>query len=125
MGLGGDPNASGVSQGSVHGLTLGIILCGLLRSSFATGVSMMGCADDIALVMTGEIETDVMLRENVTIGIVDWWLREHLLALAPEKTEAVGLAGRRLLTEIRFKVPGSRAYPKDSLKYLGIWLDLP
>ncbi|XP_046681455.1 uncharacterized protein LOC124368194 [Homalodisca vitripennis] len=64
-----------------------------------------------------------MERANEAILRVGCHLEELGLVLAPQKTEAIIMAGRRRLHPITFLVQGSGITPKTKEKYLGIWLD--
>lgn len=115
---------SGVPQGSVLGPTLwNILYDGVLRIKFQQGVSVYGYADDLALVVTAKNEASLMIRANDAMDKINQWLEAKGLNLAPEKTEAVVMAGRRKLRPIQFQIEGISVRPKDKIKYLGVWLD--
>lgn len=116
--------SSGVPQGSILGPTLwNIMYDGVFHLPLPVGVSLVGYADDIAMVVTGRTEHLLMAKANRALIQVDDWLQLHGLELAPEKTEAIIMAGGRRLQHIAFEVNGTLIRPALKLKYLGVWLD--
>lgn len=115
---------SGVPQGSVLGPTLWNVLYNdLLQQEYPEGVTLIGFADDIALVATDKNERILMNKINIGLLMVANWMRKNLLDLAPHKTEAVLLTKRRKIPDLTFNLLGNTITPKGSIKYLGIWLD--
>ncbi|KAJ8980685.1 hypothetical protein NQ317_006081, partial [Molorchus minor] len=51
------------------------------------------------------------------------WMKEHKLTLAPQKTEAIILGGKRNIGGIKFNLEGVEITPSKTLRYLGITLD--
>lgn len=114
----------GVPQGSVLGPILwNVLYDDILRQKMPEGVTLIGYADDLALVVTAHTEAELMLKADHAVDKVDAWLKEHGLELAPEKTEAVVMAGRRKLEEITFRIGNLLVKPTHTVKYLGVWLD--
>lgn len=115
---------SGVPQGSVLGPTLwNILYDGLLRMAQPEGATVIGFADDIAIVVVAKGEDSLMNVANATLQRISNWLENKELRLAPEKTEAVLLTKKRKMSPILFEVQGVTVAPKRAIKYLGIWLD--
>lgn len=88
---------SGVAQGSI----LGNALCdGLLKTSMPENVTLVGCADNVTLLITAQDVELIQLKLNQVLRRVDRWLETHGLSLTLEKTEIVILAKKRILTII-------------------------
>lgn len=100
-----------------------ILYDGVLRLRLPPACRLIGYADDLALVVWSRTERAVIRNGNMAFERVQDWMVAHQLALAPEKTEAIVMAGRRLLQPIAFEVNGHTVTPGDRLKYLGVWLD--
>lgn len=115
---------SGVPQGSVLGPILwNVLYDDLLRQDYPEGVTLIGFADDIALVATDRYEDTLMIKVNSGLSMVADWMRQNLLELAPQKTESVLLTKKRKLDTISFELLGNKVEPQSAIKYLGIWLD--
>lgn len=115
---------SGVPQGSVLGPTLwNVLYDDLLRQDYPEGVTIIGFADDIALVARDKNERTLMNKVNTGLLMVANWMQGNLLELAPLKTQAVLLTKKRKIPTISFDLLGNIIRPKGSIKYLGIWLD--
>lgn len=115
---------SGVPQGSVMGPTLwNILYDGLLEAEQPEGVQLIGFADDIAMTIIAPDEETLMWKANTALLKVANLLERKKLQLAPEKTEAVVLTSKRKLSEIQFEIDGVMINPRESIRYLGVWLD--
>jgi len=115
---------SGVPQGSILGPMLwNILYDGVLRIPLPEGAKLIGYADDLALVVSAKYEQQLIERVEASVEEIARWLHNHRLQLAPEKTEAIVMAGRRTLHSIAFNVQGVIISPATSIKYLGVWLD--
>lgn len=115
---------SGVPQGSILGPTLwNFQYDGVLRLELPPGVTLIGFADDLAMVATSKTEEELIQKVDLALEDIRQWLIIRKLSLAPEKTEAIVMAGRRKLSRITFKIDGTEITPVSKLKYLGVWLD--
>lgn len=52
-----------------------------------------------------------------------FWIKEHGLNVAPEKTEGIILKRPRKRVGISFTIEGRNITPTKYVKYLGVWLD--
>lgn len=77
-------------------------------------------ADDLALVIEGMTEAEISQRTTTAIRGVVNWLRTRGFSVAPDKTEAVALVGRRKICQVSFQVLGRNVKSQESISYLGI-----
>lgn len=80
----------------------------------------MGYADDIAVVVMGKTEASLKSAANIAVRKISDWMKAKGLAMAPEKTEAVVLEGRRKLRSTTLTVEGVEISTRESIKYLGV-----
>ncbi|XP_060526925.1 uncharacterized protein LOC132702359 [Cylas formicarius] len=69
-----------------------------------SGTSVVGYADDVAIVVQGENKQKLTLNANHALQQVVKWLQANNLELAVEKTEGVILSGRRNRQDIQINV---------------------
>lgn len=115
----------GVPQGSVLGPTLwNLFYDGVLRLDVPKGeVSLIGYADDLAVVITARTAERMEELANKTMEKITHWMVKNKLKIAPEKTEAVILVGRRTLKELSFTVGKNRIQTREKTRYLGVILN--
>ena len=114
----------GVQQGSVIGGTLwNVCYDQVLRLETEEGVSVVGYADDVAILIEGRTEDEVRDKAEYAVEQARSKLVQIGLALAEEKTEVVILEGRRKFTNIQIRVGNTLVSSTPAAKYLGIYLD--
>ena len=115
----------GVPQGSVLGpLLWNVYYDGVFGAEVPDGVTLVGYADDLAVVAVAKTGTQLKAKIDLTLVGVTEWLRGRHLELAPEKTEVVLLSGRRRLPDISVRVGDNEIVSRRCLKYLGVWFDM-
>ena len=115
---------SGVPQGSVLGpLLWNIMYDGLLNLDLPDGSSLVGFADDVAVLVTARTTATLEIMANESLRRVSNWLKENGLELAVQKTEAVLITDKRVFTPPTLMLEGQKVPWKKSLRYLGIQLD--
>lgn len=116
--------SSGVPQGSVLGpLLWGIMYDSLLTTETPEGVTMVGFADDVAII--GRAWRKEHLEEiiNESLRIVNEWMISKKLRLAPHKTEAVMLTRKRGYHKPTFVLGDQQISTMNSLRYLRVEID--
>lgn len=115
---------AGVPQGSVIGPTLwNILYNGILEVDLPEGVTLIAYADDLAVFI--KARTAELLEQKATVALskISEWLRNKLLDIAPEKTEAALLSGRKQCRPLDISIMNTRIQIKKEIKYLGVVLD--
>jgi len=114
----------GVPQGSVMGPTLwNAIYDGLLRIPTPPGVSLIGFADDLAVVVSARTGQLIESIANPVLQKISDWMRGHGLALAPQKTEALMLTRKWAYVKPRLNVEGFEVPVVKCTKYLGVYIN--
>ncbi|KAI5703571.1 hypothetical protein M8J75_013476 [Diaphorina citri] len=116
--------SAGAPQGSVASPTLwNMLYDGVLRLELPNGVSLVAYADDLAVVVIAKTAPEIEERTNETLNRINSWMVNHGLELAPEKSEAVLLIGRKSCGPVHIHLNGAEIPLSDNVKYLGVILD--
>lgn len=114
---------AGVAQGSILGPDLWNVLYDSLLRLDVPELTLVGYADDIALVITARSAELAQFKINQAMRRLGVWMEEHGLQLALSKTEIVMLTKRRIPNIIPMTLDSEVIYTKASAKYLGVILD--
>ena len=115
---------AGVSQGSVLGpLLWNIMYDKVLMLDIPEEATIIGFADDIAVIVTGRYLDEIELIANEVAHTISEWMKNAGLELAEQKTEAVLITSRRKRETIKIQVGRYEVESKPSLKYLGVIID--
>lgn len=116
--------SAGVPQGSVAAPVLwNILYDSVFDLQFQPGVYLTAYADDLAVSVVGKDATILENLANDALQKINHWMQEHELQLAPEKSEAVLLIGRKSCGPIHLNIDGKEIPIKERVKYLGVILD--
>ncbi|KAJ3640617.1 hypothetical protein Zmor_027169 [Zophobas morio] len=120
-GMGEFEMTAGVPQGSVLGpLLWNIFYDEVLRMEVPDGVKLIGYADDLAVIVIGKNEEDLRERTEEALRLVGAWMGDNGLSLAPEKSEAVLLVGRRTIRGMSVCMEGRAIETREAVRYLGV-----
>lgn len=114
----------GVLQGSILGPTLwNVFYDQVLREDYGPGCSLIGYADDLALVTSAPSKSMLIERMTAAAYTIKNKLDEMGIELATNKTEMVILAGRQKMKEVEFSWCNTNIKSTRAVKYMGVWLD--
>lgn len=111
---------AGVPQGSVLGPYLWNVFYDELLKIKPPNTEYVCYADDLALIVKGKTELELVATANWAIRSVCRRMEDLGLQIAPHKTEAVMLVCSRATRNIRLQISGETVRTSDSLKYLGV-----
>lgn len=115
---------AGACQGSNIGpLLWNILYDSVLKIKVSAGVTLVAYADDLAVMVVAKHPLQVEEKANATMNKISQWMCNHSLKLAPEKSEAVLLIGRKKCGPIRILLDGETIELKNNVRYLGVELD--
>lgn len=115
---------AGAAQGSILGPDLwNIMYDGILRMEMPHDTFLVGYADDIAVVITARELDEAQNLLSLALRRMLYWMGEHGLSLATEKTEIVLLTRRRIDPVVQLNVNTELIRTKRCVKYLGVRMD--
>ncbi|KAH8266988.1 hypothetical protein KR026_011889, partial [Drosophila bipectinata] len=96
---------------------------GFRKGKSTEGTTIVGFADDIALVVVAKTVRGVETLTNSAVAKVEAWMSSAGLLLAPHKTEAVLISSQKKVETATVLVEGVAVTSRRAIKYLGVWLD--
>lgn len=110
---------SGVSQGSVLGpLLWNILYDGVLGIPTPVNVTLIGFADNLAVVATAKDKDTLQRKLNATLDRIANCMRDNYLSITPE--EATIFSGRKIVGSVSLQVWRQNISIKNEVKYLGV-----
>lgn len=85
--------------------------------------SKSGYADDLALVVTAKTTGDIKENAETSLKRLDRWLKSKGLDIAPHKTEAAMLAGRKKYVDFTLAFRDTEVSISKEIRYLGFVVD--
>ena len=76
--------------------------------------------DDLAVIVIRKSEEDLRKRTQEALQLVDVWMRDNGLSLAPDKSEAVLLVGKRTMREMSVCMEGRMIEAREAVRYHGV-----
>ena len=118
------PILHGVPQGSVLGPLLFLIYVNDLHVAIPYSLTNL-FADDTMLLNQSKTLKSLAKKTNIDLKCLNNWLNANMISLNCKKSELLLFHPSRKPSTFEFKVKinGSRLYPSDSVKYLGIIFD--
>lgn len=114
----------GVPQGSVLGpLLWNIFYDQIFRLRYPEGVTIVGYADDVAILVEDREVENLEVKANQSLGIIDEWLESNKLQVSPAKSRCILFSGRRRVRGINIAIRGEHILEVSCTKYLGVMLD--
>ncbi|KAH8397354.1 hypothetical protein KR215_002886, partial [Drosophila sulfurigaster] len=86
-------------------------------------VTIVGFADDVALVVTAKHLGDAELLCSAAVATVKDWLATVGLQLADHKTEAVLICSRKIVEVAHINLGRTSIVSSRAIKYLGVLID--
>lgn len=115
---------AGVPQGSVVGPTLwNVLYDGILNIDMPEGVTLIAYADDLSVLIKALTPDQLETKAELAIEKIVEWMQANLLEIAPDKTEAILLSGKKRCRSLDIRVMGENVPIKKEIKYLGVILD--
>lgn len=115
---------AGVPQGSVLGPTLwNVAYDSVLQIALPDNTEAVAYADDLALITKGRTVENLETTTNRALRAINYWMSDHELILAPEKSEAILLVGKKRNRDPSIFLANTQIQIKHQAKYLGIILD--
>lgn len=116
---------AGVCQGSTAGPTLwNVLYDGVLdKREMPEGVELVAYADDLAMVVKARKEEELERKTNQALETICRWMSGKGLEIAPEKTEAVLINGKKKCRPLNISIMGRSIEIKKEIKYLGVVID--
>lgn len=115
---------AGVPQGSILGPTLwNLAYDGVLRIPLPPDTQSIAYADDLALLVKAPTEDVLQERANEALVYTAEWMKANHLTLAPQKSEAIYLTGRKKKEGIALTLEGHPIAISTEAGYLGVQLD--
>lgn len=92
---------------------------GVLGLDLRPSLELIGYADDLAILASALAVPDLETAIAEAIDLIQGWMKEQGLALAPIKTVAIMFSGRRYADLPEITVEGHQVLLARELKYLG------